>query len=89
MLVGFKKPIQVLNMCVLLNASKIRMNDVIIIRFMNEFFNSINYKWGWEIRDPLNIINEKIDIFFFKKISFQINSITQLRKWVENGSHGK
>jgi len=44
MLVGFKKPIQVLNMCVLLNASKIRMNDVIIIRFMNEFFNSINYK---------------------------------------------
>lgn len=80
MLVGFKKPIQVLNMCVLLNASKIRMN---------EFFNSINYKWGWEIRDPLNIINEKIDIFFFKKISFQINSITQLRKWVENGSHGK
>jgi len=55
MLVGFKKPIQVLNMCVLLNASKIRMN---------EFFNSINYKWGWEIRDPLNIINEKIDIFF-------------------------
>jgi len=35
MLVGFKKPIQVLNMCVLLNASKIRMN---------EFFNSINYK---------------------------------------------
>jgi hypothetical protein len=55
-----------LNVCVLLNGFKIRRNDVIIIRFMNEFFNSINYKWGWEIRDPLNINNEKIDIFFLK-----------------------
>jgi hypothetical protein len=64
MLAGFKKTIQVLNVCVLLNGFKIRRNDVIIIRFMNEFFNSINYKWGWEIRDPLNINNEKIDIFF-------------------------
>lgn len=64
MLAGFKKTIQVLNVCVLLNGFKIIRNDVIIIRFMNEFFNSINYKWGWEIRDPLNINNEKIDIFF-------------------------
>jgi len=63
MLAGFKKTIQVLNVCVLLNGFKIIRNDVIIIRFMNEFFNSINYKWGWEIRDPLNINNEKIDIF--------------------------
>jgi hypothetical protein len=67
MLAGFKKTIQVLNVCVLLNGFKIRRNDVIIIRFMNEFFNSINYKWGWEIRDPLNINNEKIDIFFKNK----------------------
>lgn len=67
MLAGFKKTIQVLNVCVLLNGFKIRRNDVIIIRFMNEFFNSINYKWGWEIRDPLNINNEKIDIFFLNK----------------------
>jgi hypothetical protein len=67
MLAGFKKTIQVLNVCVLLNGFKIRRNDVIIIRFMNEFFNSINYKWGWEIRDPLNIKNEKIDIFFKNK----------------------
>jgi hypothetical protein len=67
MLAGFKKTIQVLNVCVLLNGFKIRRNDVIIIRFMNEFFNSINYKWGWEIRDPLNINNEKIDIFLKNK----------------------
>jgi hypothetical protein len=67
MLAGFKKTIQVLNVCVLLNGFKIIRNDVIIIRFMNEFFNSINYKWGWEIRDPLNINNEKIDIFFLNK----------------------
>ena len=44
MLAGFKKTIQVLNVCVLLNGFKIIRNDVIIIRFMNEFFNSINYK---------------------------------------------
>jgi hypothetical protein len=37
MLAGFKKTIQVLNVCVLLNGFKIRRNDVIIIRFMNEF----------------------------------------------------
>jgi hypothetical protein len=67
MLAGFKKTIQVLNVCVLLNGFKIIRNDVIIIRFMNEFFNSINYKWGWEIRDPLNINNEKIDIFLKNK----------------------